>query len=103
MTSDSVIHARDYIDSSNVILRSAELVTAEVLDRLSAGGAVTLSMSGMPPVSSSYFNVMLQRVVERYGIEALENLRLATSSKLLEGVFQRSKSAVIAHSGNTSS
>jgi hypothetical protein len=87
------LQAVEYLDPSGIIVQSAERLALAVVAALRDKHGVSVSMKGMPPVSSAYFNVILQQVVDAYGVAALARVSLEATPRILEEVFQRSVAA----------
>jgi len=64
--------ARDFVSDTASVVETAEVVAVAINERLLRGEHVRLSMRGFPGTSSSFFNLVLRRVIEVNGINALE-------------------------------
>ena len=89
------VQATQFIDPSGSIVKSATAVGAAVLEQLDKGSDVVISLAGMKGVSSSYFNLVLQAIVERHGAAVLNSrVRFAFNSPAQDVVYQKSLRAV---------
>jgi hypothetical protein len=89
-----IVFARDHLDPTGSIVQSAQNTADVVLWALEQADRVLIDVARMPPISSSFFNVVFRRVRESFGPDALDRLALATPSPVLRGVFDRSLNAV---------
>jgi hypothetical protein len=89
----TALFAKDFLDPSGIIVRSAENLAGIVVQKLGANDLIGISMEGMPPVSSSYFNIVFRRVVEAHGPASLDRVQMVSLSPTLRQVFERSKDA----------
>jgi hypothetical protein len=90
---ESALFAKDFLHPSGVVLDSAELLASAVVASLQQSDRVSISMAGMPAVSSSFFNVVLRQVLDVYGREGLDRINMASPSSVLRQVFERSREA----------
>jgi len=93
MLTETALFAKDFIHPSGIILESAELLASAAVKGLSESERVSIAMAGMSVVSSSYFNIILRRVLEAYGRDALDRVHLSSTSSLLRQIFERSREA----------
>ncbi|HTW93998.1 MAG TPA: hypothetical protein VMD30_04330 [Tepidisphaeraceae bacterium] len=66
------IDASKFLDKQGLAVESALLLATAVLDHLGRGETVEVSMVGMRGVPSSYFNVLLSRIVDGFGVGAMD-------------------------------
>jgi hypothetical protein len=90
MPTETALFAKDFLDPQGVVLRSADNVADAVIASLGENDRVSIAMNGMPAVSSSFFNVILRRVLDALGPAALDRLHMATPSAVLRQIFDRS-------------
>jgi hypothetical protein len=88
------LSAKDFLDASGVVIQSADNLADAIMIHLKQSDRINISMAGMPPVSSSYFNVILRRVFDVYGATGLDRVNMDTPSQILRDVFNRSLAAV---------
>jgi hypothetical protein len=95
-----VIQATDYIDPADSVVKSAALLADAVVVDLQRGGAVTIDLSGIRSLSSSYFNTLLSRVADQCGVEAIrDRLQINCPSPAQKAIFDRSYQAVLKRFG----
>lgn len=91
-----MVEAREFIDGSGGIVESAMRLADAILPRLKEGARVSVSMAGMHGVSSSYFNVLLKRVMDECGPDAVRRrVHLRFNTKAQEGLYWRSREALL--------
>ena len=90
-----VIAASAYWRDTDPIVDSATRLAEAVVSSLRSGGSVIVSLRGVRGITSSFANVILQRVVEEFGPEAVKDrLRFQTDSETQERVLARSLQAL---------
>lgn len=95
-----VYQAANYIDPAGGVVASACLLADAVIADLQHGATVDVDLSGLRSVSSSYFNTLLSRVVDRCGTGAIQHrLSLRFSSQAQRAIFDRSYQAVLGKFG----
>lgn len=77
--------------SSESVLASAELLADNMIQALTDGCVVKVSFAGKRGLPSSYFNIILRHVVERFGYSVLQDrVAFEFDSKAQRLVFDRS-------------
>jgi hypothetical protein len=89
------IYAKDYTDSDGLIVRSGELLAHKVIELLQTGQRVTIQLQGLTGISSSYFNIFLRLVCEKFGLDGLNSLQMKFVSRLQQQIYDRSFEAVV--------
>jgi len=85
------IVAKEFVDPSGNIVGSAMLLANEVVRQLHSADAVTIDLSGMRGLSSSYFNVVIHEVLPSTGLADFERrVRLRFDTEAQAQVFARS-------------
>jgi hypothetical protein len=84
----------EFLDSGGSTVGTAEALSPVVLRALKGGEQVVLEMADMPPVSSSFFNLVLRDAAEACGVESLERIDITGVSQPIRDVFSRSRAAV---------
>ena len=85
----------DHLTPDRSVLDIAESIAAEIIRILDAGESdVQVDLAGMRGVPSSFFNLILLWIGERFGADAIDRSRFAFRSPLQERVYQRSLHAV---------
>lgn len=85
------IEARQFVDPSGRIVESATRLADEVARQLALHDVVAIDFRGMRGLSSSYFNVLIQRVVhETTPTEFLRRIQPLFDSSPQQQVFNRS-------------
>jgi len=90
-----IIQAKDFVDPRGLILESAERLANEVAARLKGGSDIEISLSELKGASSSYFNVLLLRLIEVFGANEIRN-RVTFQFRTIaqQQVFQRSLDSI---------
>lgn len=89
------IRARDFEDSQGVIVTSGTLLAREVLRLLQTEDRVEINLRGMSAISSSYFNIFLQLLMESMGSNGIQRISFDFVSPIQRRVFERSLDAVV--------
>ncbi|MGP1345291.1 MAG: hypothetical protein ACTS3F_01305 [Phycisphaerales bacterium] len=85
----------DHLTPDRSVLDIAESIAAEIIHILDAGQSeVEVDLGGMRGVPSSFFNLLLLRIGERFGAAAIDRIKFGFRSPLQERVYQRSLHAV---------
>jgi hypothetical protein len=91
MNVPNTIHARQFLDPQGRIVESAKLLADEVLTQLAAHDVVTVDLRELRGLSSSYFNVLLQRVLPVTTLADFpRRVQLMFDSPAQEHVYKRS-------------
>jgi hypothetical protein len=91
----NLVHAKKLVNPDEPVVESAERVALAVLEALEDHDVVTLSMDSVRGASSSFYNVIIQRVVERFGIvETERRLQFALTSAAQRMLVDRSIASV---------
>jgi|HubBroStandDraft_4_1064222.scaffolds.fasta_scaffold452093_2 hypothetical protein len=89
------IDAKDFIAPDGLIVGSGELLARRLVELLSSGHDLEVSMAGLRGVSSSYFNVVLHTLSEQFGPEIFSRrITFSFDSKPQREVFERSLASV---------
>jgi len=89
------IEAKSHLHPEGYIVESANLLADAVLEFLRSQSEVEISMIGMRGTSSSYFNTIIQRIVQEIGVEAMERrVKFIFDSNAQREIFGRSLAAV---------
>lgn len=95
MTDTTSLSALALIDMERTIVENAEILAAEVVKRLSTGAAVSVSLVGLRGITTSYFNLVLRRIVKSIGFESLsERVTFEFDSSLQRLIYERSLQAI---------
>ena len=87
----TTIEAKQCLDPRGGIVASASLLADAVVRRLAEGNVVEIDLTTVRGLSSSYFNVLLQRVLPVTGIDHFaDRIKLRYDSAAQELVFNRS-------------
>jgi hypothetical protein len=89
------IRAIDYIDPDGLIVRSGELLARQVLETLRHDESVRVQLRGLSGISSSYFNILLKRVIEDMGCDVLHRVQFDFASPLQKQIFDRSWEVIV--------
>jgi len=90
-----VIAASDYWRDTDPIVDSAARLAEAIVLALRSGGSDTVSLRGVRGITSSFANVLLQRVVEEFGPSAIrDRLHFQTDSETQKRVLDRSLEAL---------
>ncbi len=73
---------------------TAEDVTTLVLAHLEAGRMAVVSLEGLRGVASSFFNVLLDKVVARWGLAGLDRIEFRCETPTQTAVLERSLKSV---------
>ncbi len=95
MAPEQSITAKDLLDPDGVIVSSGERLATAVVAALEHAQTVNIDLRGMPPISSTYFNVVLRTVRDQFGHQAVERVVVSTPSSIIQSVFDRSKTAFL--------
>lgn len=91
MTTETTIEAKGFVDPTGEIVASAARLADEVVRQLAVHEVVTVNLRQMRGLSSSYFNVLLQRVSGVTSIsEFPRRVRFIFDTSAQEVVFKRS-------------
>jgi hypothetical protein len=86
-----IIQARHFLDPEGRIVESAALLADEVVRQLASHNTVTVDLRELRGLSSSYFNVLLQRVSQVTTLaEFPTRVQLLFDSTAQQQVFNRS-------------
>jgi|GEM_PF-3264767 len=89
------IKAKDYQGTQGSALDDAVNLADAVTQALTSGSDVDVSFSGMMGLPTSYFNVLLMRLAETHGFDAVERrVMFQFSLNAQRTTFQRSFDAV---------
>lgn len=95
-----VLEVLSFVEPSATIVDTAELVATATLAELTGGNTVVVSFCGVRGVTSSFFNVLLARVLARHGKEVLDGaLRMRFDSRAQEMMFNRSREVALRPAG----
>jgi len=92
------IRAIDFIDPDGLIVRSGELLARQVLGTLRHDESVRVQFRGLSGISSSYFNILLKRLIEDMGPDVLHRVQFEFVSPLQKQIFDRSREAIVVSS-----
>lgn len=92
--SDPVIRAVEHSGSSRTLVDTAEDVAALVLAQMETGRMAFVSLEGLRGVASSFFNVILDGVVARWGLAGLDRLEFRCETPTQASVLERSLKSV---------
>ena len=85
----------DYWRATDPIVETAQRVADAAAEVLARHGSVTVSLRGLRGISSSFANVLLQRLVSELGPDRLESLvHFETDNAAQADVVKRSLEAV---------
>jgi hypothetical protein len=88
------LKAIDFIPENGSVIDTAEAAAACINAHLDQGESVDVAMTGMTGVTSSFFNLVIRRVAEKFGFEVFENrVKFRFSSTIQQQTFDRSFSA----------
>lgn len=91
MPSASTIEARQFVDADNRPVESADLLAAEAVRLLASHDVLVIDLGGMRGLSSSYFNVLLKRIIQIMTAADLQRrIKFTFDSPAQELVFKRS-------------
>jgi STAS-like domain of unknown function (DUF4325) len=86
-----IIQAKDHLDAQGLSRESASLLADAVVARLNDGADVEISLSGLNGMPSSYFNVVLLRIMREFGVDAINRrVKFQFDTEVQRQVFQRS-------------
>jgi STAS-like domain of unknown function (DUF4325) len=86
-----VLEAKEFLDPQGLIVESASLLSKAVISHLAQGQDVTISLSQVRGISSSYFNIILGDVVAGFGADVIgRRVIFQFDSEPQRQVFQRS-------------
>lgn len=89
------IFAHEFEDPEGVIVQSGKRLAEHVIELLNeTRESVAIDLKGASAISSSYFNIFLTLVVERFGVEALRRVEFIFVSPIQQQVFERSREAL---------
>jgi hypothetical protein len=87
--------AIDYLDANGSVVQSGANLADAVLNLLRSGTPVLVNLADLRAVSSSYFNIFLQRVADAVGLSAIgSTIQLQFGTPLQKRVYDRSFAAV---------
>ena len=93
----AAVHAADTFDPSLSFVTNGERLGEILIAKIREAGAVRVEFNGLRGLTSSFFNAALLPVGEALGPESLRTqLAVEFTSQLQQGVFKRSRDAVIA-------
>jgi hypothetical protein len=96
-----LLNATHFIDPQQGLVDSAKLLADATIDALSTNANATIDFTGFRSVSSSYFNMLLSRVAETCGNDAIRSrLTFRFLSAAQENIFKRSFDAVLKSRGD---
>jgi STAS-like domain of unknown function (DUF4325) len=91
-----VLRASDYIDPSVSYVSNAIAFANVAIEAMSNSPQITVDFGGVRSVSSSFFNMLLSRIVEELGVDALRTrVSFRFSSTAQKVIFDRSFQAVL--------
>lgn len=86
-----VIQAKDHLHPQGLIVESASILADALIGPLQEGMDVEVSFAGIKGASSSYFNVLLGRLADVFGIDVIDRqIRFQFDSEVQKQVFGRS-------------
>lgn len=92
---DRTIEALSLIQPDRSIVENAEILANHVLQSLASTHKVCVSMAGVRGVSSSYFNLLLRRLVNAFDVDVVQDrVMFRFDSPVQEQVFRRSLEAI---------
>jgi hypothetical protein len=95
--SAAAVHAADTFDPSLSFVVNGERLGAVIIAKIREAGAVRVEFNGLRGLTSSFFNAALLPVGEALGPDTLRTkLAVEFTSQLQQGVYERSRDAVIA-------
>jgi hypothetical protein len=84
-----------FIDRNGSVVGSAKKLAQAVVSALITHDKITVSLTGLRGVSSSYFNTLLSDIVATHGADAIFNrINFQFDSDAQRSIFQRSFDAV---------
>jgi hypothetical protein len=89
------LEATHFLDPDGSIIGSASLMGQAAWEKLQAGEDVRISLVGLKGLPSSYFNIVLLRLIEALGVDAVRHrVTFQFASAAQKQMFQRSYDAV---------
>jgi hypothetical protein len=83
------------MDPDDTIVRSAELFADALVAQLNTGADVLVNLEGMPFVPPTYFNVVLIRLADVFGIAIIgSRVTFTLKSNVYREIYERSLAAV---------
>jgi len=100
--SPAPFHAADTFDPSISFVTNGERLGAIIIAKIREAGTVRVEFNGLRGLTPSFFNAALLPVGEAFGPDSLRTqLAFEFTSQLQQGVFERSRDAVIARLTNS--
>ncbi len=91
------VHAADTFDPNLSFVVNGERLATLLLEKMQDGRAVRVEFGGLRGLTSSFFNATLLPIGEALGPDSLRaQLSAEFTSHIQQGVFERSRDAVIA-------
>jgi hypothetical protein len=85
------LQAKEFLDARASIIESAKNLAEATVERLKEGSDVQISLEGLNGIPSSYFNVVLLRLIGEFGVEAVKlHVKFQLNTEAQRFVFQRS-------------
>lgn len=90
-----IVNAHNFMMESGSVVESASALAQQVVRVLEQGRTVRISLAGVKGLPSSYFNVLLEHIVQLTGFDAIgERVQFEFDSRPQQVVFARSLEAI---------
>jgi hypothetical protein len=91
----TTIYAKELIQPDRPIVDNAEILAAEAIGKLQTGKSIRVSLIGVRSISSSYFNVILRRILDALGKEEFhQRVTFEFDSTVQQMAYDRSLAAL---------
>jgi len=89
--------AKSFLDPKGSVVASGQRLAEGVIKSLrETSGPVVIDLHDMPPVASSYFNVVFLAVAQALGADAIGRLHWQAPLPMIDKLIQRSRDAALA-------